>query len=178
MPIKICSEAYFQAWCSLTSLKSETRDSQLKVPAGGLVLRIFTSWKNPTTSVVFELANLGSRGVDVTPRPPRPTFFHYIGIIVFLTLQKLHLYNKLLFFVHVAWCLWYCAYFDNTCLRMIFDILFYMIFHYILFFEPIAIFFIPRYLSMTFSSHHASFHSSIQHSLSILLFFSRHGTIL
>ena len=27
------------------SLKSQTRDPQLKVPPGGLVLRIFTSWK-------------------------------------------------------------------------------------------------------------------------------------
>ena len=44
------------------SLKSQTRDPQLKVPPGGLVLRIFTSLKNPSTSVGFEPANLGSRG--------------------------------------------------------------------------------------------------------------------
>ena len=30
---------------SLTSLKSQTQDSQFKVPPGGLELRIFTSWK-------------------------------------------------------------------------------------------------------------------------------------
>ena len=43
MPIKFCSEAYFfQALGSLTSLKSQTRDPQLKVPPGGVVLRIFT----------------------------------------------------------------------------------------------------------------------------------------
>ena len=35
----------------LTSLKSQTRDPKLKVSPGGLVLRIFTSWKNPSTSV-------------------------------------------------------------------------------------------------------------------------------
>ena len=35
----------FQAWGSLTSLKFQTRDHQLKLPPGGLVLRIFTSWK-------------------------------------------------------------------------------------------------------------------------------------
>ena len=64
---------FFQAWGSLTSLKSQSRDPQLKVPPGGLVLRIFTSWKNPSTSVGFEPANLGSRGEHVTPRPPRPT---------------------------------------------------------------------------------------------------------
>ena len=46
MPIKFCSNAYFfQAWGSLTSLKSQTRDLRLKVPPGGLVLRTFTSWK-------------------------------------------------------------------------------------------------------------------------------------
>ena len=44
----------FQTWGSLTSLKSPTRDPQLKVPSEGLVLRIFTSWKNPSTSVGFE----------------------------------------------------------------------------------------------------------------------------
>ena len=48
MSIKFWSEAYcFQAWRSLTSLKYQTRDPQLKVPPGGHVLRIFTSWKNP-----------------------------------------------------------------------------------------------------------------------------------
>ena len=46
MPIKVCSEAsFFLAWGSLTSLKSQTRDPQLEVPPGGLVLRVFTSWK-------------------------------------------------------------------------------------------------------------------------------------
>ena len=45
-PIKFCSEAYFfQAPGSLTSLKSQTLDSWLKIPPGGLGLRIFTSWK-------------------------------------------------------------------------------------------------------------------------------------
>ena len=72
MPIKFCSEAYFfQAWGSLPSLKSQTQDPQLKVPPGGLVLRIFTSWKKSIAG--FEPANLGSRGEYVTPRPPRPT---------------------------------------------------------------------------------------------------------
>ena len=58
---EFCSETYFQAWGSLTGLKSQTRDPQLKVPPGGLVLRIFTSWKNPSTSAGFEPANLISR---------------------------------------------------------------------------------------------------------------------
>ena len=54
-------------------LKSQTRDPQLEVPPGGLVLRIFTSWKNPSISAGFEPVNLGSGGEHVTSRPPRPT---------------------------------------------------------------------------------------------------------
>ena len=51
---------------------------QLKVPTEGLVLRIFTSWKNPCTSAGIEPANLGSRGEHATLRPPRPTNYHLV----------------------------------------------------------------------------------------------------
>ena len=64
---------FFEAWGSLTSLISQTRDPQLKVPSRGLVLRIFESWKNPSTSAGIEPANLGSQGEHVTPRPPKLT---------------------------------------------------------------------------------------------------------
>ena len=75
MPINFLLRGlFFQAWGSLTSLKSQTRDPQIEVPPGGLVLRIFTSWKNPSTSAGFEPANLKSRSKHVTPRPPRPTY--------------------------------------------------------------------------------------------------------
>ena len=47
--------------------ESQTRDPQLKVLPGGLVIKIFTFWKNPSTSVGFESTNLGSRGEHVTP---------------------------------------------------------------------------------------------------------------
>ena len=57
----------------LTSLKSQTRDPQLKVPPGGLVLMSLRPEKNPSTSARFQPANLGSRGEHVTPRPPRST---------------------------------------------------------------------------------------------------------
>ena len=73
MPIKFYWGLIFQAWGSLTSLESLTREPQLKVPPGGLVLKIFTSWKNSLISAVFEPANFGSRGKHVTPRPPGPT---------------------------------------------------------------------------------------------------------
>ena len=48
----------------------------LKVPPGGLGLRIFTSWKNSSILARFEPANLGSRGDHITPRPPRPTIIN------------------------------------------------------------------------------------------------------
>ena len=68
MPIK-----FFQAIDSLTRLKSQTQDPQLEVPPGGFVLRTFYVLKNPSTSAGFEFANLGSRGEQVTARPPRPS---------------------------------------------------------------------------------------------------------
>ena len=48
-------------------------DLQPKIPPRGHVLRIFTSWKNPSTSDGFEPASLGSRGENFTPRPPSST---------------------------------------------------------------------------------------------------------
>jgi hypothetical protein len=54
MPIKFCSEAYFFRLGVFN-----TRDSWLKVPPRGLMLRIFMSWINPSTSAGFESANLG-----------------------------------------------------------------------------------------------------------------------
>ena len=71
---------FFQTRGSLTSLKS-----QLKVSPGGLVFRIFTSWKNPSTSGGFEPANLESRGEHITPRPPRPTFYNITDTDCFIT---------------------------------------------------------------------------------------------
>ena len=62
---------FFQAWGSLTSLKSQNRDPQLKVPPGDLCSGFLRSEINPSTSAGFEPA--GSRGKYVTPRPPKPT---------------------------------------------------------------------------------------------------------
>ena len=77
---------FFQAWGSLTSLKSQTQEPQLKVPPGGLVLRISMGWKNPSTSAGFEPANFISWSEHVTPRPSRPTYtstnFHSLCISV------------------------------------------------------------------------------------------------
>ena len=73
MPIKFCSEAFFQAWSSLTSLKSDTRDPSLKSLLEDLCSGFLRPEKYLSTLAGFELANLGSRGEHITPRPPRPT---------------------------------------------------------------------------------------------------------
>ena len=73
---------FFQVWGSLMSMKYHTRDPQLRVPPGGLVLRIFTLWKNPSSSVGFEPANLGSRGEHITLRQPRPTRAYHIFVLM------------------------------------------------------------------------------------------------
>ena len=45
------------------------------------MLRIFMSLKNPSTSVGFVLANLGSRGDRVTLRAPKIVVLSYISSI-------------------------------------------------------------------------------------------------
>ena len=87
----------FQAWGSLTSLKSQTRDTQVKVPFGGHVLRIFTSWKNSSTSAWFEPANLGSRGEHSPPRPTNNVIVFQFTFHIFMPLVNLwfiHLHGK------------------------------------------------------------------------------------
>ena len=42
-------------------------------PPRGLMLRIFRSWRSPSTSAGFEPVNLGSQGKHITLRPPRLT---------------------------------------------------------------------------------------------------------
>ena len=82
MTIKFCSEAYFfQAWGSLSSLKSQTRDPKLKDPPGGLVLRIYTSWKKSIDLSRDWTRDLGTRGEHVTSRLQRPTTMRYKIII-------------------------------------------------------------------------------------------------
>ena len=57
-----CLEAYFfrlEVLYRVWNFKG--LDPRIKVPPGGLVVRIITPWKNPSTSAGFEHANLGSR---------------------------------------------------------------------------------------------------------------------
>ena len=113
--INFAQRPFFQAWDSLTSLKSQTRDPQLKVLPGWLVLRIFTSWKNLSTSAGFEPANLGSRGKHVTPRPQRQTLNWYTGLfcktfmaILLHNSQKLLCWKKVLDF-QFSYSYWHSA---------------------------------------------------------------------
>ena len=69
----------------ITSPKSQTRDSRSKISPGGLVLRIFTSWNNPSTSAGFEPAKFRSR-VEHLPRGHRSRHVFYLRVnsVVFL----------------------------------------------------------------------------------------------
>ena len=71
MPIKFCSEVYFfQASSSLKSLKAQTRDPQLKIPPGGLVLRIFTTEKIHRSQPDLNLLTLDLEAITL-PRDHR-----------------------------------------------------------------------------------------------------------
>ena len=73
---------------------SDSGPPQVKVPPVGLLLRIFTSWKNPSTSARFEPANLGSRGEHVTPRPPRPILNNLNSITYSILSFLVHLWER------------------------------------------------------------------------------------
>ena len=45
-------------------------------PPKEVVLRIFFALKNPTASVGFEPANLGTKGQHATSKPPKPPYHH------------------------------------------------------------------------------------------------------
>ena len=112
--LNFAQKPIFQAWGSLTSLKSQARDPQLKVSSGGLVLRSFTSWENPWTSVGFELASLGSRGEYVTARPPRPTLFILNIICILEYIWEIIYFTSYFKFYRHNW-IWPAMYFDNIC---------------------------------------------------------------
>ena len=57
---------------SFTSRKSTTLDKRLYFPSEGRRADDFFALKNPTASVGFEPANLGTRGQHATSRPPKP----------------------------------------------------------------------------------------------------------
>ena len=80
LQLNFAQRPIFQAWSSLTNLKSQTRDPQLKVPPGGLVLNIFTTWKKPSTSDWFEPANLWSRS-ETVPWDHRDRLFRHFSAI-------------------------------------------------------------------------------------------------
>ena len=56
----------------LHARKSTTWDRRLYFPSEGRRAEDFFALKNPTASVVFEPANLGTKGQHATSRPPKP----------------------------------------------------------------------------------------------------------
>ena len=78
---RACSEALISSWGSSTCRKPTTRDPRLYFPSeGSHLFRIFTLWKNPSTTAGIKSANLGSRaeydnhwttGVDSPACEPR-----------------------------------------------------------------------------------------------------------
>ena len=62
---------------SFTCRKSTTWDRRLYFPSEGRRAEdFFFALKNPTASVGFEPANLGTKGQHATSRPPKPLLFH------------------------------------------------------------------------------------------------------
>ena len=57
---------------SFTSRKSTTWDRRLYFPSEVRSAEGFFVLKNPTASLGFEPANLGTKGQDATSRPPKP----------------------------------------------------------------------------------------------------------
>ena len=57
---------------SFTCCKSTTWDKRLYFPSEGRRAEDFFALKNPTASVGFESANLGTKGQHATSRPPKP----------------------------------------------------------------------------------------------------------
>ena len=57
---------------SFTCRKSTTWDRRLYFPSEGRRAEDFFALKNPTASVGFEPANLGTKGQHATSRPPKP----------------------------------------------------------------------------------------------------------
>ena len=88
MPIKFCSEGYFLSGLRFfNEPEFSDSDPQLKVPPGGIVLRIFTSWKNPSTSAGFESANPDTTEPDYTFTRFWLLFVYFI--ILFIGVQVL-----------------------------------------------------------------------------------------
>ena len=59
---------------SFTRRKSKTWNRRLYFPSEGRRAEDFFALKNPTASVGFEPANLGTKGQHATPRPPKPLY--------------------------------------------------------------------------------------------------------
>ena len=94
-PLNFAQRPIFLGLRFVTSLKSQTRDTQLKVPLGGLVLRIFTSWKNPSTSAAFESRTL-DLAASTVPQDHRGRL--YTWKTFYRCIMRIDIQNKIFFF--------------------------------------------------------------------------------
>ena len=63
---------FFQAWGSLRSLKSQTREPRLKIPPKGLMSRVFMSWKNTKWAITLQNSYFVLNDHRRQPVPPGP----------------------------------------------------------------------------------------------------------
>jgi hypothetical protein len=68
---EITNSTPFRDLLYAANLRHET-DGFTSPPKG----RIFSPFKNPTASAVFEPANVGNKGQHATPRPPKPLGYY------------------------------------------------------------------------------------------------------
>ena len=66
---------------SFTCRKSTTWDKRLYFPSEGRRAEDFFALKNPTASVGFEPANLGTKGQHATFRPPKPLIVVFVKLV-------------------------------------------------------------------------------------------------
>jgi hypothetical protein len=75
---------------SFTCRKSATWDRRLYFPSAGRHAQNFFALKNPTASVGFEPANVGTRSKHATHRPPKP-LLQELAAKAYRTTSRLHL---------------------------------------------------------------------------------------
>ena len=95
--LKFVQRYFFQTWGSLMSLKSQTRETQLKVPPEGLVLRIFTSWKihRPQPGLNPRTLDLEASNLPQEHRGRQVLCYWKSYIAYFCQLQRLKLQNNI-----------------------------------------------------------------------------------
>ena len=82
---------------SFTCRKSTTWDSRIYFPSEGRRAEDFFALKNPTASVGFEPANLGTKGQHSTSRPSKPLWSPFLMPEFSANNKELYAFQKVLF---------------------------------------------------------------------------------